>query len=49
LDGERDAVGPLVGSVGHGLEYTGGEELADDPAEVDVGLEIVSFTQGTPC
>lgn len=38
LDSEWDAVGQLVASVRHGFKYTGSEELADDPAQVDIGL-----------
>lgn len=40
LDGERDSVGPLVVHVDHACKDPGGDQMADDPAEVDVGCEV---------
>lgn len=48
LDGKGDLVCPFVGASGHGFEHAGGDELANDPAEVDVGLccELANGCQG---
>lgn len=42
LDGKGDTEGPFVGARRHSLEHASGDELADDPAEVDVGGEVAT-------
>jgi hypothetical protein len=46
LDCKTDVVGRLVGPVCHGLEDTCGEDVAEDPAKVDVGLRARSTPLG---
>lgn len=42
LEGKGNLVSPLVVAGNHGSEHGGGNELAKDPAEVDIGGEVGS-------
>lgn len=46
LNGKGDSVCPLVIPGSHGLEHTGGEELPNDPAQIDVGGEVSTEGDG---
>jgi len=43
LDGEGDAVGPFVGAFEEGGEDAGGDELAEDPAEVLGCVSLIEY------
>ena len=46
LQGVGDAVGPLVVALQHGLDDADADELAEAPAEVDVGGEVAAQGDG---
>jgi hypothetical protein len=47
LNRKGDLVGPLVGSLLNPEQYTGGDELSNDPAQVDICGEVASQSGGT--
>ena len=47
MNRERDLVGPIRGIVNETFDDTRADELADDPAEVDVGCEVMAKRNGT--